>query len=636
MPQFVLDCFYRPAADIKASRQEFVLTNTGSKPLKGFTLAYTAVTRAARDAVLENAASFSRVANFHEITPPSGLVLAPGTSWRFAITGLANVARHRLDGPKSAYVSTNGSVSEVLCNDLEAPEELDTGERRHLPAGQLTDPVHIVPWPQKVALSAFSDDLTAYLVAEGKPEEKAAAAKISALTIRLFPDAPHPFRFTSSHHLAALTFVQDASLPQDGYRLAFSGASATLSYSGAAGRDYGLTVLAQIATGAYRQPGLFKFPADGVIEDAPRFSWRGTHLDVSRHFRGPRDVLRLIDILAWGRMNVFQWHLTDDEGWRLEIKAFPELTTGGARRGPGCQQVPQLGFASEVYEGSYSQDDVRAIVAHAASLNIDVMPEIDVPGHSTAVLKTYPHLCDQAETPESYYSIQGYPNNALNPAMEETYAFLEKIFAEVAGLFPFEFIHIGGDEVDMKSWLASPKTQRLMEEKKLDGTMEVQAYFMGRVRDILKKLGRKLAGWDEVSHGGGIDPDGVLLMAWQKQQVTRELIDEGYDVICTPGQHYYMDMVQASGWYEPGAGWAGVSTPEACYGYEPADGLTPGSEGRLKGVQACIWCEHMTDNTIFNHMVFPRLYAVAEAGWTIPENKVWQRFAAQVSFLPSL
>lgn len=636
MTKFVLDCFYRPAEDLAASRQEFALTNTSSKPLKAFKLAYTAVNRASANAKLENAESFSRIANFHEITPNAGETIEPGETWSFAITGLANVARHRLDGPKSAYVSTDGSVIEVLCNDLEAPEELDSGERRSMPEGELAEPLHIVPWPQKVAVTAFEEDKTSFLVSGGTTDEKAAAAKINALAVRLFPGAPHPFRFTPSHHQTEIEFQQDSSLPKDGYRLAFAGARARLSYSGPAGRDYGLTVLAQIAYGTYEAPEKFKFPAQGSIEDAPRFSWRGTHLDVSRHFRGAKDILRLLDILAWGRMNIFQWHLTDDEGWRLEIKAYPELTVGGARRGPGCQQVPQLGFAAEVYEGAYSQDDVREIVAHAASFNIDILPEIDVPGHSTAVLKTYPRFADQAEAPESYHSIQGYPNNALNPAMDETYEFLEKVFAEVASLFPFEFIHIGGDEVDVKSWLESPKTQRLMADQGLADTMEVQAYFMGRVRDILKKLNRKLAGWDEVSHGGGIDPDGVLLMAWQRQEVTKDLIDQGYDVICTPGQHYYMDMVQASGWHEPGAGWAGVSTPEDCYAYEAAAGLSAGSEERLKGVQACIWCEHMTNNAIFNHMVFPRLYAVAEAGWTAPAQKAWLRFAAQAPFFPQL
>lgn len=636
MNDFVLDSFFHPADDPAAARLSLTLTNTGAKPLSGFSLAYTSLVRARADARLENAAAFERTANFHEITPPAGTVLNPGDSWQFSVEGLTNPARHRLDGPKSAYLTAGGRILEVQCTDLETLQELDTGDVRQVPAGVIGDPLYMVPWPQSVSVSAYSSEATAFLVQSDRPEDLAAAAKINALSKRLFSDVPHPFSFTEARNQLILTFQQADDLAQDGYRLTFDAGKATLSHGGPAGRDYGLTALAQLAYGVYRAPEAYKLPETGRIEDAPRFAWRGTHLDVSRHFRGPSEILRLLDILAWARMNVFQWHLTDDEGWRLEIKAFPELTVSGAKRGPGCQQVAQLGYASDVYQGAYSQDDVREIVAHAASLNIDVLPEIDVPGHSTAVLKTYPHLADQAETPESYHSVQGYPNNALNPAMEETYTFLEKVFAEVAGLFPCEYVHIGGDEVDMQSWLASPRTQRLMAERGLKDTMEVQAYFMGRVRDILKRLGKKLAGWDEVSHGGGIDPQGVLLMAWQKPEVTRDLIQQGYEVICTPGQHYYLDMAQASGWREPGASWAGVSTPEGAYAYEATDGLSSEGPGALKGVQACIWCEHLVDNTLFNHMVFPRLYAIAEAGWTLPKHKDWQRFAARSHHFPSL
>jgi len=636
MSDFVLDSFFHPSDDLRTARLALNLTNTGSTPLTAFKLAYTSLVRARADAQLDNASDFTRVANFHEITPPAGLVVKPGETWRFTVQGLTNSARHRLDGPKSAYLTARGSVSDVLCTDLEAPPELDTGDRRVIPAGTTGEPLYIVPWPQTVSASAYSTDATGFLVKEGCTEDKAAAAKTNALSKRLFSEAPHPFRFTEIHGLVGLSFQTLQDLPPDGYRLTFASNAVTLSFGSTAGRDYGLTVLAQIAYGIYCAPETFKMPVEGVIEDAPRFSWRGTHLDVSRHFRDPRDILHLLDILAWARMNVFQWHLTDDEGWRVEIKAFPELTVSGAKRGPGCQQVAQLGHASEVYQGAYSQDDIREIVAHATSLNIDVLPEIDVPGHSTAVLKTYPHLADQAETPESYHSVQGYPNNALNPAMEETYTFLEKVFAEVAGLFPCEYVHIGGDEVDTESWLASPKTQRLMSERGFEDTMEVQAYFMGRVRDILRRHGKKLAGWDEVSHGGGIDPDGVLLMAWQKPEVTRDLIQQGYTVICTPGQYYYLDMAQASGWREPGASWAGVSTPEAAYRYEATDGLSQSGSGALKGVQACIWCEHLVDNALFNHMVFPRLYAIAEAGWTEPQHKDWLRFAARIPLFPSL
>lgn len=636
MTSLVLDSFYRPAETLKDARLELALTNVSSKPLKAFSLAYTALTRASAEAVLENADSFRRVANFHEIAPVKGLELQPGESWRFAIKGLVNPARHRLDGPKSGYVTANGNIMEVQCTDLKAPVELITGDRKILPDGRATDPLHIVPWPQSVEIDAYRDDVSGFHIATTTPEDLAAASRINALSARLFSNAPLPFLFTESSNLLTLEFHEDPRLANDGYTLDWSARSVTLRHGGAVGRDYGLTVLAQISYGVYCAPERFKFPMTGTIADAPRFAWRGTHLDVSRHFRDAKDVKRLLDILAWCRMNVFQWHLTDDEGWRLEIRAYPELTTKGSRRGPGTMQESQLGFASESYGGFYTQEDVREVVAHAAGLNIDVLPEIDIPGHCTAVLKTYPYMADQAEPPESYHSIQGYPNNALNPAMDETYGFLEKVFAEMADLFPFEFVHIGGDEVDDRSWLSSPKVQRLMEERGLGDTMEVQAYFMGRVRGILKSLGKNLAGWDEVSHGGGIDPDGVLLMAWQKQEVTRELIEQGYEVICTPGQNYYMDMVQGTCWQEPGASWAGVATPEETYAYEPAAGLSSAGKDLLRGVQACIWCEHMTSNEIFNHMVFPRLFAVAEAGWTQPENKDWQRFAYQSALFPAL
>ncbi|MES0882226.1 beta-N-acetylhexosaminidase [Roseibium sp. SCP14] len=636
MTSFVLDSYYLPSEKPEDSRLELALTNLGTKPLKNFIIAFTSVTRASSDAVLENAESFTRIANFHEIKPLDNAELRPGETWNFAIKGLVNSAKHRLDGPKSGYVSTEGKVLDVQCTDLRAPDDLTTGERKTVPEGELREPLYLSPWPQSVQITGYSEDTHAFVLTNAEQEDQSAAAKINALSNRLFPKAPYPFQFSQSPDLQQLRFEKSGGMAREGYQLSWSLDGVTLRYGSATGRDYGLTALAQIAYGVYSAPESYKFPSAGVISDAPRFSWRGTHLDVSRHFRGVSDILRLLDILAWARMNIFQWHLTDDEGWRLEIKAFPELIQNGARRGPGCRQVPQLGFASEVHEGFYTQEEVREIVAHAASLNIDILPEIDIPGHCTAVLKTYPHMADQAEPPESYHSIQGYPNNALNPALEGTYDFLKKVFTEVAELFPFDYIHIGGDEVDTRSWLASPKTQRLMETENLKDTMEVQAYFMSRIRGMLKTLGKKLAGWDEVSHGGGIDPDGVLLMAWQKQEVTRELIDEGYEVICTPGQKFYMDMVQGSCWLEPGASWAGIATPEASYQYEPSEGLAENSLKLLRGVQACIWCEHMTNNEIFNHMVFPRLYAVAETGWTPPGNKDWQRFSYRAPLFPTL
>ncbi|MDN3719199.1 hypothetical protein QW131_08145 [Roseibium salinum] len=187
MIQFVLDCFYRPAADLKDAQLEFALTNTGQTTLKSFTLAYTALTRAARTHELDNADGLLRLANFHEVTPPDGLELEPGATWTFAIRGLANPARHRLDGPKSGYVSCGGAIIDVVCNDLETTADLDTGERKSLPAGRPDEPLHIVPWPQSVEISDYRTGVSSVLITSGTVEEKAAANKINALSRRLFP-----------------------------------------------------------------------------------------------------------------------------------------------------------------------------------------------------------------------------------------------------------------------------------------------------------------------------------------------------------------------------------------------------------------------------------------------------------------
>ncbi len=183
----------------------------------------------------------------------------------------------------------------------------------------------------------------------------------------------------------------------------------TLTYGGSAGRQYGLTALAQLLHGARIAPDIFRFPATGSLEDAPRYGWRGCHLDVSRQFYPTDDVTRLIDIMAWMRLNVFHWHLTDDEAWRLEIKAYPTLTTLGVLRGPDEPMLPQLGNGAEPVGGFYSQDDVRSVVAHAASLGVEIVPEVDIPGHSTAMLVALPDLVDGQEAPDSYRSVQGFP-----------------------------------------------------------------------------------------------------------------------------------------------------------------------------------------------------------------------------------
>ncbi|NLS05337.1 beta-N-acetylhexosaminidase [Rhizobium sp. P32RR-XVIII] len=616
----------------------FTLFNLSSGTLSGFSLVYTSMTRVADQHAAEGATLKRRVANFHEFAPPEGLSIAPGQSWQFSVEGLTHAPKHATAGIMSAYLTLgDGRHVPVSFGDL-MMEGADLGELSELlPKGEVTEPYSLLPWPLSLSLRPDGVPPVALYPAAGSGvEDIRAVANVLALYQRLFPTDNVPFTLQPAQSGRPIRFKAESSIMPSAYELRFTADEIILASDDAVGRFYGLVSVAQLLHGARRQPDVFNFPAFGDIADQPRYDWRGCHLDVSRQFYPVADVERLIDILAWNKLNIFHWHLTDDEAWRLEIKAYPELTEIGARRGPDEVLVPQLGDGAEPRSGYYTQDDVRRIVAHAGALHVEVVPEIDIPGHSTAALFALPQLVDGQEAPDGYRSVQGYPNNALNPAIDFTYEFLGKVFDEMRGLFPSDYIHIGGDEVAHDSWLASPLCKALMEREKLAGTAELQSYFLRRIKDMLSERGKKLAGWNEVSHGGGVEREGTLLMAWEKAEAGIELAGEGYDVVMTPAQAYYLDMAQSEAWGEPGASWGGFTPPEKTYAYEAEGELPEELRDRVRGIQACIWGENFVSRAYFNRLVFPRLPAVAEAAWTPCLRKDWQRFAAIVRMWPKL
>ncbi|MGV8936655.1 MAG: beta-N-acetylhexosaminidase [Allorhizobium sp.] len=634
--QFRLENAWHPIDGDAGGGFVFTLFNLSDAPISGFKLVYTSLTRTVDAPLCGNAVYLRRNANFHEFAPPAGLVLAPGASWRFSVDGLLRPARHRTDGAKSAYVTlADGSHRDAVVGDLFLEGRHSEPAPKLLPDGHLDQPFSLQPWPAALSLTAGDTlPVALYPIAGTADDDLHAIDAVLQLYRRLFPVGHVPFSLAPVHEGRALRFASKSELSSEAYELSFSANEILLSSAAPAGRQYALTALAQLLHGARADSAKFSFPASGTLADRPRYSWRGCHLDVSRQFYPVGDVTRLIDIMAWLKMNIFHWHLSDDEAWRLEIKAYPTLTTVGVRRGPNEALLPQLGNGAETVDGFYSQDEVRMIVAHAAQISVEVVPEIDIPGHSTATLAALPELVDGQEAPDSYRSVQGYPNNALNPAIEATYEFLGHVFDEMVALFPSRYIHIGGDEVAGNTWLASPLARKLMETEGLDGTFGIQSYFMKRVQEMLSVRGKTLAGWDEVSHGGGVAPEGTLLMAWQKPEVGIELARQGYDVVMTPGQAYYLDMVQAEEWQEPGASWAGTVPPAHTYGYEAEGDFPQELTSRMKGVQACIWSEHFLNRDYFNHLVFPRLPAIAEAAWTPKSAKNWLRFAAIVSLNP--
>ncbi|WP_370673756.1 beta-N-acetylhexosaminidase [Pleomorphomonas sp. PLEO] len=633
---FRLENTWRPLEDDPAGALVFTLVNLSDAPIRDFKLAYTTLTRVKVPGVCDNAVFIKRDGSFHQVAAPAGLVLEPGASWRFSVAGLWRRPRHRTDGAKSAYVTlADGSHhdADVLDCQIEGfPSELAPSL---LPIGETKQPFALLPWPVKAELTAGDRIPVALYPASGTGHDDLKAIDVVlSLHHRLFADAPAPFVFASVEGALPVRFVRRAELAPEAFEIALSSDEIVLASAGKAGRQYALTALAHLLHGAKTDPVTFRFPAAGLITDAPRYGWRGCHLDVSRQFFPTADVERLIDILAWFRLNVFHWHLTDDEAWRLEIKALPQLTTVGALRGPDEPLLPQLGNGAKPVGGFYTQEEARAVVAHAALLNIQVVPEVDIPGHSTAILAALPDLTDGQEAPESYRSVQGFPNNALNPAIEATYDVLGKVFDEMVTIFTSPIIHVGGDEVADNTWMASPLARSLMEKHGLDGTFGLQSHFMKRIQEMLKARGRSLAGWDEVSHGGGVTPEGTLLMAWRAPEVGVKLAGEGYDVVMTPGQAYYLDMVQDEAWQEPGASWAGTVPPKHTYTYEAVGEFPEDLKPRLKGVQACIWTENFISRDYFNRLVFPRLPAVAEAAWTPRENKDWLRFSATVRLSP--
>ncbi|MEV6943397.1 beta-N-acetylhexosaminidase [Streptomyces sp. NPDC051172] len=359
-----------------------------------------------------------------------------------------------------------------------------------------------------------------------------------------------------------------------------------------------------------------------TIEDSPRFRWRGLMLDVARHFTPKEGVLRHLDLMAAHKLNVFHFHLTDDQGWRVEIKRYPRLTEVGSwrartkfghRASPLWEEKPHGGF--------YTQDDIREIVAHAAERHITVVPEIDVPGHSQAAVAAYPELgntdviaaSSKGGTALSVWDNWGISANVLAPT-DNTLRFYEGVFEELLGLFPSEFIHVGGDECLKDQWRQSPAAQDRIKELGLADEDELQAWFIGHFDKWLTARGRRLIGWDEILEGG-LAP-GAAVSSWRGYEGGVAAARAGHDVVMCPEQYVYLDHRQAAGEDEPvPIGY--VRTLEDVYRFEPVPPeLTPGQAEHVLGTQANVWTEVMEDPARVDYQTYPRLSAFSEVAWS--------------------
>ncbi len=362
------------------------------------------------------------------------------------------------------------------------------------------------------------------------------------------------------------------------------------------------------------------------IEDRPVFSWRGMHLDVSRHFYSVAFVKKMLDAMASLKLNTFHWHLTDDQGWRIEIKRYPELTDKGAWRKETMEghyvEVDQV-FDHMRYGGYYTQDEIREVVKYAKERYITVVPEIEMPGHAVAALSAYPEFSCSGG-PFEVYTKWGVSEDVYCAGKDETFEFLENILSEVIELFPGKYIHIGGDECPKTRWKACPDCQKRIADENLKDEYELQSYFVKRIEKFIASKGKKLIGWDEILEGGL--PERATVMSWRGYDGGIEASESGHDVVMTPGSHCYFDHYQENPDFEPLA-IGGFNTLENVYSYNPVpDSLSEDAKKHILGAQANVWTEYLTNENKVEYMVFPRLCAMSEVLWSPAETHDYNGF----------
>lgn len=418
---------------------------------------------------------------------------------------------------------------------------------------------------------------------------------------------------------SGIRFVLDQTLPEEGYRLDVTPKGVEVRASRFPGFFYAVQSLRQMLPaavyGTEPAPGEEWVLPCVSIEDAPRFAYRGMHLDVARHFFSVDEVKRYIDVMAIHKLNTLHWHLTDDQGWRIEIKKYPELTRVGSVRGETLigHHHTSSEYDKTPHGGYYTQKQIREIVKYAADRYITVIPEIELPGHAVAALTSYPWLGCKGEG----YEVRrrwGISKEVFCPGKETTFEFLQNVFAEVLELFPSEFIHIGGDECPKDSWKQCPLCQERIRTEGLKDEFELQSYTVRRMEKWLREHGRKIIGWDEILEGG-VSPTATV-MSWRGSKGGIAAAKAGNHVIMAPNVHCYLDYYQTKTPTKEPMAIGGYVPMRKVYELDPYDQLTPGERAYILGVQGNLWTEYIATFPHLKHMLLPRLAAIAEVGWS--------------------
>jgi N-acetyl-beta-hexosaminidase len=486
--------------------------------------------------------------------------------------------------------------------------------------------IHIIPQP----LSLVQNDGSFKLNNKTKFYAPTAEAKTIAefFVTKLQPSTGFTLALAENEAGNSISLLMDESIQvnAEGYTLDVTTDNVVIKAKTAQGLFYGMQTFLQLLPAEVESPALVKgtaWVAPAVsITDEPRFGYRGIMLDPCRHFIPVENVKKQLDVLALFKVNRFHWHLTEDQGWRIEIKKYPKLTEVGSKRIEG---------EGHEYGGFYTQEQIKDVVAYAAERFITVIPEIELPGHELAAISAYPELSctGEAITPRIIWGVEDV---VLCAGKESTFEFLENVIAEVAGLFPGEYFHIGGDECPKTSWKNCPLCQKRIREEGLKGDKEhsaeerLQSYFVQRMEKVLAKYGKKMIGWDEILEGG-LAPTATV-MSWRGEKGGIAAASMNHDVIMTPGANgMYLDHFQGDSKIEP-VSIGGYTTLEKTYSYNPTpDTLVAiGKAHHVQGVQCNIWSEYMYTTDLMEYRIYPRILALSEIGWTKVENKDYKDF----------
>ncbi len=422
-------------------------------------------------------------------------------------------------------------------------------------------------------------------------------------------------------------------LQSEEYQISIDKNLITIHYSDYGGKFYSIVSLIQLLN--YYESSL---PL-GLIQDSPALNWRGMHLDCARQFYTIDEIKRLLDYMSFFKLNRFHWHLTDNEAWRVDLECYPNLTKVGAFRGYNEAILPFYGTGYDKSGGYYSRTEVKELIEYAKLRNIEIMPEIDLPAHSWTLLQVMPELRDASSNIISE-DVGNYPNNTINPALEETHIFLKKILEELSEIFSFNIIHVGVDERPKESWEGSPKVIEYMKNNNINSFDELQDDYMNNIISILKKSNKLTAAWNEAAlpphndigssgSAGKIDKS-CIIFAWEHPDVGLMSAKRGFKTVLCPGHKTYFDMAYNSSTYERGICWAATIEVKEVFEWKPVKGYSSNDLENILGIQAQLWSETITNKSYFDEMINPRLAALAEIAWSSEAKRSWANFRSSL------